>query len=157
MDFRLAVPADVLEMHRVRHSVRENVLVDAGSVTFKNTRRMLTRDGRGWVCEVEGRVVGIAIADLAGMNVWALFVEPGYEGMGIGRRLHDTMMDWMFESGATRVWLSTDPRTRAERFYARAGWEFAGRGENGETRFEMTRESWNDRRAGSGRTRGASA
>jgi hypothetical protein len=34
----------------------------------------------------------------------ALFVEPGYESCGIGRRLHDTMMEWFFAAGVPEVW-----------------------------------------------------
>ena len=53
--------------------------------------RMLRGDGCGWVSEIDGRVVGFAIADLSGANVYALFIEPEYERRGIGRLLHDTM------------------------------------------------------------------
>ena len=35
-----------------------------------------------------------------------------------------------------RLWLSTDPGTRAQRFYARAGWLSRGLQDNGELRFE---------------------
>jgi len=148
MIFRNATEADIGEMHRVRMSVRENILRNPALVTPEDTREMLASRGRGWVCEVDGRIVGFAVGDMAAMNVWALFVEPGCQGRGIGRRLHDAMMGWMFESGAERVWLSTDPGTRAERFYRRAGWEAAGLQPGGELRFEMTRDRWIGPRAG---------
>ena len=48
-------------------------------------------------------------------------------------------LDWLFESGATAVWLSTTAYTRAERFYKAANWEYAGWQPNGEVRFEMRR------------------
>lgn len=143
MTIRVAVEADIPAMHRVRTSVRENALRDPESISREDYRRMLSREGRGWVCEADGRIVGMAVADLSRRNVWALFVEPAYEGRGIGRRLHDAMLDWLFDAGATHVWLSTDPGTRAERFYARAGWQYAGPEPNGEARYELTQ----DRRA----------
>jgi GNAT superfamily N-acetyltransferase len=91
---------------------------------------------------VDSRIVGFAIGDFPDSNVYALFVEAEYEGRGVGRLLHDTMMDWFFSAGAETVWLSTDPNTRAERFYRAAGWSFRGTEANGELRFEMSRASW---------------
>jgi len=147
MLIRPARQSDIPEMHRVRMCVRENVLRDPSAVTPEHTREMLVSRGRGrgWVCEIDGRIVGFAVGDLRASNVWALFVEPGYEGRGIGRQLHDAMLDWMFESGAERIWLSTDGGTRAERFYRRAGWQAAGMQPNGELRFEMSGERWASR------------
>lgn len=129
-------------MHRVRTAVRENRLADPARVQPHHYLAMLEEHGRGWVAEAGGRILGFAVADLARCNVWALFVEPGREGGGVGRRLHDTMLAWMFEAGAERVWLTTDPGTRAERFYRAAGWRSAGGDPGGEVRLEMTRDAW---------------
>ncbi len=141
-EVRVAVEADIPDMHRVRMGVRENVLRDPSAVRLEHYRELLAWDGHGWVVELAGRIVGFAVVDLGRENVWALFVDPAYEGHGIGRRLHDAMLDWAFDSGATRLWLSTDPNTRAERFYVAAGWERAGSEPNGEVRFEMSRDRW---------------
>ena len=75
----------------------------------------MTRRGKGWVCEAGGHIVGFAIADLQDENIWALFIQPGYEGKGIGKRLHDDMLDWYFEQNKESVWLGTSPRTRARK------------------------------------------
>lgn len=144
MKIRAATEADVPSMHRVRMSVHENVLLNPDSIGYEDTREMISRRGKGWVCEIDGRIVGFAVADREAANVWALFVEPGFEGRGIGRLLHETMLDWLFESGLSRIWLSTDPNTRAECFYQNANWQYAGRTANGEARYEMTREVWLD-------------
>jgi GNAT superfamily N-acetyltransferase len=145
MLIRVACEADITEMHRIRMSVRENRLADASLIQPHDYRALLDGLGRGWVAAVDGRIVGFAVADLARRNVWALFVDPKAEGLGAGRRLHEAMMDWMFASGAAEVWLSTDPGTRAERFYRSAGWRFAGSQPDGENRYEMTREQWEGR------------
>jgi GNAT superfamily N-acetyltransferase len=137
--FRVATVADVGAMHRVRMSVRENALRNPDLVRREHYEAMLEREGRGWVCEIEGAIVGFAIADLARSNVWALFVDPAHERLGIGRRLHDLLLEWMFANGAERVWLSTARGTRAEEFYARAGWTAVGSEPSGEVRFERTR------------------
>jgi GNAT superfamily N-acetyltransferase len=143
LQVRIATVADVPGMHRVRTSVRENRLSDPAWITPDDYRAMLTERGRGWVAEIDGRIVGFAVADASRANVWALFVDPGAEGHGAGRRLHDAMMEWFFLSaGAERVWLSTDPGTRAEAFYRTAGWRSCGLEPNGEARYEMTREEW---------------
>ena len=142
MKIRVATESDIPEMGRVRMSVRENRLASLSSLSPGDTERMLRGDGCGWVSEVDGRVVGFAIADLSGANVYALFIEPEYERQGIGRLLHDTMMDWFFSHKVDSVWLSTDPGTRAEGFYRKAGWTAAGTEANGEIHFEMARDRW---------------
>jgi GNAT superfamily N-acetyltransferase len=149
MHIREATVADVAEMHGVRTSVRENRLGDPAWIQPHDYEAMLVERGRGWVAEAEGRIVGFAVADASRMNVWALFVDPAAEGRGVGRRLHDAMMEWFFaDAGAERVWLSTDPGTRAERFYQAASWRPAGPEPNGEARYEMSRGQWMGRGAG---------
>jgi GNAT superfamily N-acetyltransferase len=65
-----------------------------------------------------------------------LFVHPDHERRGYGRMLHDTMVEWLFSRGLERLWLTTDPHTRAQRFYDTAGWECVGSTDGGELRFE---------------------
>lgn len=137
--FREAALADIPHIQRVRHSVRENVLSDPALVTDAHCADYLTRRGKGWVCEVDGIIVGFAIADLQEANVWALFLHPDWEGRGIGRRLHDLMLDWYFAQTSTTLWLSTTPGTRAEGFYRKLGWKETGTYGRGELRFEMSR------------------
>ena len=114
MHIRVASEADIPEMHRIRLSVRENPLTKPLLVQPEHYRSMLTERGRGWVAEVEGRIVGFAIGDRIGSNIWALFVDPAFEGRGVGRRLHDTMLDWLFAEGAEHLWLGTARGTRRE-------------------------------------------
>jgi GNAT superfamily N-acetyltransferase len=66
-------------------------------VTDKDCVEYLTLRGKGWVCEM-AQLVGFAIADLIDNNIWALFVHPDFEGKGIGKTLHDMMLDWYFFS-----------------------------------------------------------
>lgn len=142
MNIREATFDDIGSMHRVRTSVKENVLSNPGRVTEADYRDYIGRRGKGWVCELDGQLIGFAIADLEDHNVWALFVQPGFEGKGIGRLLHDTMLDWYFRQTNTTIWLGTSPGTRAETFYRKSGWTEAGLHGSNETRFEMTAENW---------------
>ncbi|MBF9236732.1 GNAT family N-acetyltransferase [Hymenobacter sp. BT683] len=137
MLLREARIADIPLMAEVRLSVKENALNTPGAVTYEDYVEYLTHRGQGWVAEVESRIVGFAIADLQGHNIWALFVHPAFDRQGIGRALHDTMLHWYFSQTAEPVWLGTAPGTRAEAFYRKAGWQQTGTRANGEVRFEL--------------------
>ena len=142
MLFREATIDDIPQIQRVRNSVKENVLSDPNLVTDSDCVDYITRRGKGWVCETEGHIVGFAIADLKENNIWALFLQPDYERKGIGRRLHQLMMDWYFSQTDKTVWLSTAPNSRAETFYRKAGWKEAGIYGKGEIKFEKTANDW---------------
>jgi GNAT superfamily N-acetyltransferase len=104
---RVATGADIQDMHRVRMSVRENRLTSPARVQPYHYEALLNEGARAWVAEVDDRIVGFAVGDLARSNVWALFVEPTFERQGVGRRLHDGMMAWLFDAGAQVVWLKS--------------------------------------------------
>lgn len=142
INYREATIADIKQIQIVRHSVKENILSNTDLVTDEDCKEFLTIRGKGWVCEVDGSVVGFAIADLKENNVWALFLKPEFEGRGIGGYLHKLMLDWYFSTGKKYIWLGTSPNTRAELFYRKNGWTHTGQHGNDELKFEMTREDW---------------
>jgi len=142
MIFREAQTADIPQMQIVRHSVKENTLSDPALVPDKDVEDYMTRRGKGWVCEINNTIAGFAIVSVTDHNVWALFVKPGFEKKGIGRRLHDEMMDWYFSQTVETIWLGTAPFTRAEAFYRKAGWREVGKHGKGEIKFEMTAGEW---------------
>lgn len=142
MQYREARISDIPQIQSVRHSVKENVLSDPSLVTDANVEDYLTRRGKGWVCEVDKQVFGFAIADLQDHNIWALFLHPAYEGKGIGKALHDLMLDWYFLQTVETVWLSTEAHSRAEGFYRRMGWQEAGSYGKGEIKFLMDAATW---------------
>jgi GNAT superfamily N-acetyltransferase len=124
-------------MHRIRLAVRENRLTSS-AITAADYVPAIQETGRGWVALESGAVCGFAIGNRLDGNIWALFVEPGHEGCGHGRRLHKEMVEWLFQQGLPRLWLTTGSGTRAERFYRAAGWQFIGRLVSGEARYELT-------------------
>jgi GNAT superfamily N-acetyltransferase len=119
---RIATVTDIEAMHRVRLSVQENVLRDPNRATYAHYVRYLGPDGRGWVHERDGRIVGFGIADRSSRSIWALFVLPDFQGRGIGRKLLEVTTAWLFEIGTGPVRLTTQAGTRAESFYRVAGW-----------------------------------
>jgi GNAT superfamily N-acetyltransferase len=137
-----AVLGDIPDIHRVRMSVRENVLRDPSRVTDADIARVIERAGKGWVCRIGGSVCGFSFANGETRNIWALFVEPGFERRGIGRRLHDRAVHWLFERGCQTIWLATEPDTRAEGFYRAADWTAKELEPNGDRRFELTPQDW---------------
>ena len=145
MLFREAVAADISQIQIIRHSVKENVLSNPALVTDQDCEEYISIRGKGWVCETRGRVVGFSIVDLVEHNIWALFVHPDYEGKGIGKRLHDIMLDWYFSQTNNTVWLGTAFKTRAEQFYRMQGWHEVGTHGSDEIKFEMTIERWKSR------------
>ncbi len=122
-------------MHVVRLAVQENALQSA-AVNEASYVPAIEETGRGWIIEVSGAVVAFAVGNRVTGNVWALFVHPEHEGRGHGRKLHDAMLSWLFAQGVERAWLSTDPGTRAQRFYERAGWQYKGVSPSGEASYE---------------------
>ena len=140
MLFREATPTDIPQIQIVRHLVKENVLSNPNLVTDQDCLEFLTIRGKGWVCECDGQIVGFAIADLKEENIWALFIDPKFEGKGIGRKLQQIMLDWYFSQDKSYVWLGTSPNTRAEQFYRKSGWIENGKNGSDEIKFEMYKD-----------------
>ena len=142
MNIRVAEVKDIYQIQVVRNLVKENQLSDPALVPDSDVKDYITCRGKGWVCEIDGEVVGFAIADLVENNIWALFIHPGFERIGIGKKLHEEMMSWYFSQTDKTVWLGTSPKTRAELFYRKAGWKEVGVHGKGEIKFEMTKDEW---------------
>jgi GNAT superfamily N-acetyltransferase len=122
-------------MHRIRMSVRENVLSDPDSVR-ESSHDVYIEAGTAWVAERRGEIAGFGTLDAPARSVWALFVDPAAEGLGIGRELLARMVEQAQSRGLERLSLSTEPNSRAATFYRRQGWVEAGLTDKGELLFE---------------------
>ena len=145
MLFREADISDIQQIQAVRNSVKENSLSNPALVPDLDVEDYITRRGKGWVCEVDNRIIGFSIVSVIDKNVWALFVHPGSDRKGIGQQLHNVMLDWYFSQTDETIWLSTAPGTRAEQFYLTAGWVETGKYGKGEIKFEITASQWKNR------------
>lgn len=142
MTIREANIGDIKQIQIVRNAVKENTLSNPNLVTDEDCRIFITERGKGWVCEKDSQIVGFSIVDLKDHTIWALFVHPKFDKQGIGRQLHNKMLDWYFSQTNKTVWLGTAPNTRAETFYKKAGWKVVGVHGKREVKFEMTYKDW---------------
>lgn len=146
MSIREAKIEDVDQIQFVRNAVKENTLSDPRLVTDDDCVEYMTKRGKGWVFQIDDRIVGFSIVDLMANNVWALFVHPDFEKNGIGLQLHDVMLNWYFSRTQTTLWLGTSSNTRAEGFYRQIGWIETGIHGKCEIKFEMTYHSWRSKK-----------
>ena len=141
MNFRQAIPEDIPQIQIVRNSVKENQLSNPNLIPDQLVEEFITKRGKGFVCEIDKKIVGFSIVDFVENNVWALFLLPDFEGKRIGKKLHQLMLDEYFSKTKETIWLSTEANSRAETFYKKQGWKNAGFLGN-EVKFEMSFEDW---------------
>ena len=141
MNFRQAIPEDIPQIQIVRNSVKENHLSNPNLIPDDLVEEFITKRGKGFVCEIDKKIVGFSIVDFVENNVWALFLLPEFEGKGIGKKLLQLMLDEYFSKTKETIWLSTEANSRAEIFYKKQGWKNAGLHGN-EVKFEMSFEDW---------------
>ena len=102
-------------------------------------------DLAGWTAELDGRPVGHVAAQTAYDEVmlplWeaghgrprerlgvmgTLFVDPGVRRQGLGRRLHDTAVEWLRERDLAPCLDVVPIHAAAQAMYAAAGWRVVG-------------------------------
>ena len=134
---RNATRADIPRIMEIRAAVRENRLRDPSRVPIERVAWFVDNPGI-FVWEEGGEVVGFSAADPRDGSIFALFVEAAHERRGIGRALFERACEVLVAAGCPRMWLTTWPGTRAERFYRAAGWRVTGT-EDGNLVFEKRR------------------
>ncbi len=137
MIIRAANRSDVPSLMTVRGAVKENILTS--DIPQKRIVAGIEERGKGWVAEHEGQVVGFSMADREESMIWALFLLPEWERHGLGTVLLERAVGWLWREGCESIWLTTEPGSRAEGFYAHLGWTPVGMTDKGEIRFELQR------------------
>jgi ribosomal protein S18 acetylase RimI-like enzyme len=92
-------------------------------------------DWRVWVADEERSVVGFAVtgpsedadAGPGTAELYAIYLDPGVYGTGVGRRLFTHAIEDLRERGfgAATLWV-LESNDRARRFYDQAGWKLEG-------------------------------
>ena len=132
---RQATRDDLPDLLRVRHAVSENRA--SRIISDSQVIETLEHTGRGWVIELDGVIAAFAIGNAVTGSVFALFVDPSHEGHGYGRRLHDTVVEWLWSRGLDQIWLNTQSGTRAQLFYEKLGWLSSGTADSDQLRLEL--------------------
>jgi GNAT superfamily N-acetyltransferase len=133
---RKAVRADHPRISEIRLSVRENQLATSKYAAVDKTADWIFDNAAFWVWEEDGAIQGFSAADPRNGEIFALFIHPAYEGRGIGRALLPLACQILRDSGCKVATLTTEPGTRAERFYRRDGWTETGREDDGQIIFQ---------------------
>ncbi len=84
-----------------------------------------------WVAEEDGRIAGMIALSLQGdaAEVEDFFVEPAFQGRGVGSALMSRLLRVAADQGATSVEVDADPN--AEPIYARFGFTTFARSPSG--------------------------
>ena len=130
---RPLLPADVVPLVEVQHETFADLSRRTGEPPYELTDEVRTRaaarighlqrtdpDG-AWVAEVDGELVGCALA-LVRDAMWflsLLIVRPGFQGRGIGKQLLDAALS----TATDRSWIMSTVEPAAVRRYQRAGFD----------------------------------
>jgi ribosomal protein S18 acetylase RimI-like enzyme len=129
LSIREMTTTDIPDVFAVRVSTVENnvtmrELEEEYELTPDSLADAIQLSSKGWVCEVEGKIVGFAMGDSDNGELTVIAVLGEFERRGIGETLLATVRDWLFQSGHNEIWLVTtpDPNFRAYGFYLSQGW-----------------------------------
>ncbi len=141
---RVATLDDIDTLFAIRTAVVQNHLsveqmADLG-ITPQVLAASISAAPCAWIAEVNGQAAAFAMVDLAEGEVFAMFVRPTHENLGLGRQLMAVAENALFERHDT-LFLITDGRDeiRANGFYQRLGWSLAGQAEGDDVRYEKRR------------------
>lgn len=133
---RKATRADYPRIFEIRLAVRENRLGKPEKVA--EAVDWLFANSTFWVWEEDGAIQGFSAADPRDGSIFALFVDPPYEGRGIGRALLPLACATLRAGGHAAATLTTEAGTRAERFYRIDGWTEVARQDDGQIVFQKS-------------------
>jgi len=114
--------------------VRENRLGDPRKVTHALCEWFI-ENSVFWLWEENDRVQGFSAGDPRDGTIFALFIDPAYEGRGIARKLLPLACETLKAAGYRTATLTTEASTRAEKFYRLNGWTEVGRQNDGQIIF----------------------
>lgn len=138
---RPAISADVPALFHIRTAVRENHLsreqLASLGITETSIAEMISAVPCAWVAISGNEVVGFSMIDIAEGSLFAAFVLPSHEGMGIGAKLVDAAENELFRHHS-EIWLETAKNSRAAGFYKHLGWGDEIKGEDDQIRLTKT-------------------
>ena len=140
---RPAVPGDVPGLFDVRTSVTENAMNQeemlALGITPAAIRSMIQTSDCAWVAVDNEKTVGFSMIMPEDNCLFAAFVLPQFEALGLGKQLVHIAEQALFKHSAT-IWLETGKNTRAAGFYRHLGWGNEQDAGDGDIRLEKSRQ-----------------
>ncbi len=58
---------------------------------------LINGNGRMWICEIDNKMVGVAVVNLEEKKIPLVFVHPQFEKLGIGTQLNNLMVKLYFK------------------------------------------------------------
>jgi GNAT superfamily N-acetyltransferase len=132
---RKASRDDLPRIFEIRAAVKENRLSDPSRVT-REVCEWFIDHAAFWLWEHEGEICGFSAGDPRDGTIFALFIDPKWEGRGIGQVLLPLACKTLRDAGHRLARLDTEAGSRAERFYRQSGWREVGRKADGQIIFE---------------------
>lgn len=127
MIFREIEVNDLDELLVVRSSTDENnmsiELLNSYGINTETTSIKMKDDLKGWLCEIDNKIVGFSMGFAKSGEMWVIAVLPNFINRGIGCKLLSLVEDYLFKT-CDELWLTTDIDTklRAYSFYKKNGW-----------------------------------
>lgn len=142
VSIRPAIATDIPTIFAIRTAVTENALsleqLTEMGITPAVILEMLGLPTCVWVAIVDKKTAGFAMVNTEEGSVFALFVLPEYEGLGLGKQLMDHAEAALFKHHPL-IWLETDSQSRAAAFYQRRGWEVVEQRDGTDKRYQKRR------------------
>lgn len=133
MNSRLALPDDIPACLVLRGMTRENASSAERLAAMGTTAESWANDVRsglltGFVWLEHGSTIGFRFGGNANGEVVVLALLPAFEGRGVGKHLLSLVVQHLFDTGYTRLFLGTDadPAKRSHGFYRHLGWASTG-------------------------------
>lgn len=136
---RRGLVSDIPQLMKIRGAVTENRLNTPASVGFEDYLWYI-QNASIWIIEDHQRPIGFSASDPRDGSIWAVFVDPPSEGLGIGQMLLAQAVADLAREGHSKARLTTQAGSRAEGFYRHLGWRLTGIAADGDLVFEKTIE-----------------
>lgn len=142
LTLRDAALADIETIFTIRTSVKENHLsreemAELG-ITPQTVADIIAESPCIWLADVDGKPAGFAMAITEEACLFAMFVLPQFEGLGVGKLLLKKAEAFLLAEHPT-IWLETAASSRAATFYQRNGWLPVGEQDGEDIRLEKSR------------------
>lgn len=128
---RAMTPADILPSAALvarswMRAYADIVPVELQPTAAEHADHLAQPDSRGWVYDLGNRVAAVALVtgtDTPEPELSVLHVDPPAQGAGVGRHLHDAVLDALRAAGhaGCHLWVFA-ANEHARAFYAARGW-----------------------------------